>query len=61
MDATEEIRPTPTSTYPARRAVNRLPRLEARLTTFTPPAAWRVSSLAKRTSAIIMKVPVPGP
>ena len=59
--ATAQISPTPPSTDPARSSVSRLPRLLERWMTFTPPAAWRVSSLAKRTKMIIRNVPVPGP
>ena len=39
----------------------RLPRLEARLITLTPPAACRVSIFPRRIKISIRKVPVPGP
>ena len=55
------MRPTAIYTVPAVRAVQRLPMLEARLMTFTPPAAWRVSIFPRRMKISIKKVPVPGP
>ena len=61
MENTAAMAPSPHRTYPACQAVKRLPMLLERFTTFTPPAAVRVSSLARRMKTIIKNVPVPGP